>query len=399
MILIDFLDNNIKDSLILVKSMRPSKLILVGDAEDEGEGMAKPAEHMREAAEAIAYEEGFQLNVETILVDARDMKDIFEKVTKETKTRSAAEGKKTEVYINISGENDLMTAAAYNLCADAEEGEQKYIPVCVDIKSGVIRNVWTFEEVAGIKNIMLKDYLAAVGATELEGSRDLPEESEYAQICAMAEILFKHTQDWNDLCAYIGKHYSQDHNRIRIPADLESKERKKYQDITEEQLEAFCKYGFLNKLGDDEYEFACDKYRNWMLVYGTWLELYIYIKIKPYVDEARIGMVLDWDGNDGFDTKDNELDVVVMKNSRPIIISCKMRMPTKEDIYEVGYITTCLSGRSGRSAVATSEIVNHKETYKPGIYPRFKKMEIGLLETIEIRKGESEAKACFEELF
>lgn len=76
-----------------------------------------------------------------------------------------------------------------------------------------------------------------------------------------------------------------------------------------------------------------------------------------------------------------------------------MRMPTKEDIYEVGYITDRICGNAGKPAIATTAIVNHKETYKPGLFPRFRKMEIGLLETIDLRKGDSICKMAFEELF
>ena len=67
------------------------------------------------------------------------------------------------------------------------------------------------------------------------------------------------------------------------------------------------------------------------------------------------------------------------------MISCKMRMPTKEDIYEIGYISEMLGGSVAIPAIATTAIVNHKQSYKPGLYPRFKKMNVGLIETIEIK--------------
>lgn len=394
MVLIDFLDNNIKDSLILVKSLRPSKMLLVGDKEDEEAGAAMPAEHMKEAVLDISRQGGFQLNVEIVPVDARDIEGILARVIEKTKSKGSSSDRQSEIYLNISGENDLMTAAAYNLCA-LEENRDRIIPVCVDTRDGMIRDVRTFEKVEDIRHIRLDDYLIAVGAKELDASRDEPDKEEFGAICAAAEFVFAHTEEWHLLSNYMGVHDAPDSRRIRIPADLGSRENDRHKKVIAEMLDVFCKYELLKNLGDDQYEFTSEKHKKWMLVYGTFLELYVYIKALPYVDEARIGMVLDWDADDGFDTKDNELDVVVIRDSRPVVISCKMRMPTKEDIYEVGYITNCLTGRSGRSAIATTAILRTEDGGKPGITSRFRKMEIGLIETIELRRDDACLKALF----
>ena len=390
MILIDFLDNNFKDTLILVRSLRPSKLILVMDKDEP----ANYVEGMPAACKTIAREEEFNLDVKLLEVEPRNVRDILSKI--EASVRDAT----AEVYINISGDNDLMTACAYNLVAETAANPKKTaIPVCVDTFQGVILNANTLETLAEIKHLRIDDYLVAVGGKELEGSRDMPDESEYDVVCMVAEELFKNVYAWNLLCTYISTHAAPDNDRVRIPVDLGSKEGKEKVNTIGRQLEAFCKGGILERVDSDTYRFTSQKHRSWMVVFGVWLEMYIYIKLKPYVDEIRLGLTLDWDAGDDYDTKDNELDVVAIKNSRPIIISCKMRMPTKEDIYEVGYITDRISGRAGKAAIATSSIVNHKETYKPGLYPRFRKMDIALLETIDIRKGEDVARLVFEELF
>ena len=63
-----------------------------------------------------------------------------------------------------------------------------------------------------------------------------------------------------------------------------------------------------------------------------------------------------------------------------------MRMPTKEDIYEIGYISEMLGGSLAIPVIATTEILDHKQSYKPGLYPRFKKMNVGLIETYDVKK-------------
>lgn len=390
MILIDFLDNNVKDTLILVKSLRPSKFLLVVDRDEE----RIRVEGMTDACRIIAGEEGFNIDTKVIEVDPRDAQGILDAVKHEA-TKSGG-----EIYINLSCENDLMTACAYNICTRTPaDSSDCSTPVCVDTRAGVVRNVDTLEAITEIRHLKIDDYLVAVGGKELEGSRDMPDESEYAAVCMVAEELFKNVYVWNMICTYVGKHYSHDHMNIRIPRDLESEEGKQKTRTIENQLKAFCAGGILEHVEGDQYRFTSEKHKGWMVVFGVWLEMYIYIKIKPYVDDVRLGLILDWDAGDEYDTKDNELDVVAIRNSRPIVISCKMRMPTKEDIYEVGYITDRICGNAGKPAIATTAIVNHKETYKPGLFPRFRKMEIGLLETIDLRKGDSICKMAFEELF
>ncbi|MCQ2567502.1 MAG: DUF1887 family CARF protein [Mogibacterium sp.] len=390
MILIDFLDNNVKDTLILVKSLKPSKFVLVADRDEE----AIRVEGMEAACRIIAHEDGFNMDVKVVEIDPRDVSGILAAVQAELKNANG------EVYINLSCENDLMTACAYNLCTrtPADEGDCA-TPVCVDIRANAIRNIDTLEEITEIRHLKIDDYLVAVGGKELEASRELPDESEYDAVCGVAEELFKNVYVWNMLCTYIGKHYSHDHMNIRIPADLECAEGKAKTDTIAKQLKAFCDGGILEHADGDNYRFTSEKHKGWMVVFGVWLEMYIYIKIKPYVDEVRLGLVVDWDAGDEYDTKDNEIDVVAIRNSRPIIISCKMRMPTKEDIYEIGYISDRIGGNAGKPAIATTSIVDHRESYKPGLFPRFKKMEIGLLETIELRKGDDACREAFEELF
>jgi len=72
-----------------------------------------------------------------------------------------------------------------------------------------------------------------------------------------------------------------------------------------------------------------------MTVSGIWLEVYIYIQAEQCFDEVYMGVDIDWNKRDICESRDNEIDVVVMKNSQPIFISCKMRPIEKETVYEI----------------------------------------------------------------
>ncbi len=385
MTIIDFLDYNVIDTLILVNTLRPDNLYLMADADELA---SKRASHLINAVKEICG----GVEVETVTIDTRDMlsavkaiSDIAGKAGSEDAGKAAGKtDRKADeaVYLNIDADHGISTAASYGAAESSS-----VIPICVDMCCESIRNLKTLETIAEIKHIKLEDFLNAIGAKRLEGSHELPPEEEYQQIVNVAERLFHDVYVWNMLCTYIGKHYSHDSRKVRIPADLGGAASERNAETVRLQLETFCENGFLRKIDDtdDEYLFTSDRHKGYMVVFGIWLEMYIYIKMKPYLEEIHCGYVIDWESMDGFDTKDNEIDVIGISKSRPVLISCKMRMPTKEDIYEIGYIAEMLGGSQAIPVIATSSIVNHKQTYKPGLYPRFCKMNVGLLETIDIR--------------
>ena len=78
--------------------------------------------------------------------------------------------------------------------------------------------------------------------------------------------------------------------------------------------------------------------------------------------------------------ENNEIDVLVMRRSAPIFISCKMTKPAADDVYEVGYLASRLGGVMGRGVIATTFNVADTREFDMGIYQRLKKMHVGVLE-------------------
>ena len=91
------------------------------------------------------------------------------------------------------------------------------------------------------------------------------------------------------------------------------------------------------------------------------------------------------------ESRDNEIDVVIMKNSQPIFISCKMRPIEKETVYEVYAMAKRLAGNSGRALIATTFDVRSGKDERNSIYLRMAKMKVGLIESKDfIRQNPSE---------
>ena len=144
--------------------------------------------------------------------------------------------------------------------------------------------------------------------------------------------------------------------------------------------------GFAKKLSEDRYRFCSEADKEYMTVSGIWLEAYIYIQAKQCFEEVYMGVDIDWNKRDICESRDNEIDVVVMKKSQPIFISCKMRPVEKETVYEIYAMAKRLSGNFGKALIATTSDVRSSKDERNSIYLRMEKMKVGLMESRDFIK-------------
>ncbi|MDO4765933.1 MAG: hypothetical protein Q4A29_07725 [Eubacteriales bacterium] len=176
-----------------------------------------------------------------------------------------------------------------------------------------------------------------------------------------------------------------ENNRILIPPTVKYKDKHRNYS-TKFLVEEFVRKGFLLEEGNHHYRFADSTAKEYLRTFGIWLELYIYIKAQAFFDQSFLGVILDWQKNDLFDTQDNEIDVLVMYRSIPVFISCKMREIKPTDVYEVGYLARRLGGKQTRSMIATTYPVSQENNSKTSIYKRMEKMKVGLIESHQFQK-------------
>lgn len=123
---------------------------------------------------------------------------------------------------------------------------------------------------------------------------------------------------------------------------------------SDKALGIFINYGYVEKISHGQYKFKNNKAKEYMTIFGVWLEMYIYIKNFSFFEEAYLGYIIDWNNSDADDTIDNEIDVLVLKKSIPIFILCKMRKPDAMDVYEVGYLADRMDGPKAKEIIATT---------------------------------------------
>lgn len=373
MILIDFFDTDLINTLVPVKTLKPDKVYFLLDNRKEND------REIKAVAEAI-YAWGHVKEIYYYPVDIYNMQDVRERLAEIWQTVG-----EEQVYMEFSGGSELMIAAGFEACREKEA-----IPTYVDIPGERMINMLTGEELMKVNHISLDDYFGAIGAKRLDDSRSLPRPAEYERICKMAEAIFTRITDWHALQEYISKHISYDgwYDSFKVPEKLTYNGKRINSTFL---MGKFRDYGFVEEMETGVYRFLDVRYQQYMVNYGIWLEMYIYIKALEFFDEAYLGVVIDWKKDKAMDTQDNEIDVLVMRKSMPIFISCKMKKPGNYDVYEVGYLATRMGGENARSIMATTYEIGREDPWGTGIYGRLNKMNVGLVEVNNlVRKNNKE---------
>ncbi|ENZ00483.1 hypothetical protein HMPREF1092_02650 [Clostridium thermobutyricum] len=226
-------------------------------------------------------------------------------------------------------------------------------------------------------DLNIEDMIKASGNEILEDSSDLIKER---YILDIAKIIHENIELWNKYKKRlydinIFSHFYGDTKKVVINQKLLEKD-----EI--ELLEKVLKWAVNKKLIEVKREFDKtivsfkDKYlKGFIFKIGTWLEVLTEYVVKSIdvVDQVKSGVVFTWNKND--ENLKNELDVVAIKDSNIVVISCKDSEKYNEvALNELKVYSERIGGdKSKKILVAT------KPPIKESIMDRAKEMEINII--------------------
>lgn len=226
-------------------------------------------------------------------------------------------------------------------------------------------------------DLNIEDMIKASGNEILEDSSDLIKER---YILDIAKIIYENIELWNKYKKRlydinIFSHFYGDTKKVVINQKLLEKD-----EI--ELLEKVLKWAVNKKLIEVKREFDKtivsfkDKYlKGFIFKIGTWLEVLTEYVVKSIdvVDQVKSGVVFTWNKND--ENLKNELDVVAIKDSNIVVISCKDSEKYNEiALNELKVYSERIGGdKSKKILVAT------KPPIKESIMDRAKEMGINII--------------------
>lgn len=355
-ILINQVDEHNESNIIATQEFNPSTVYFIKDKDSE--------EKMKTLK--LYYEKNFpKIKIEEFSVEEGD-KEGLEKIIKNIKDKN--------VLINLTGGNKINSLILLELCI-----RENLIAVYIDIKKKVM---YEFKESIIIhkktfEDLEIDDIVKASGGKIVEDSSELCNKKDLIyfaeKISSNLELWHKYKQQLYD--ASIFEHDSMEQQRIYIHTKALENEEVNLLDKILLKLKEMKEINYKKQDDKITVDFNNDYLKAFIFKSGTWLEIEtnkLINKIEE-VDEAKNGVMFLW--NDANQSVRNELDVVAVKDSVPIFISCKDSDKYNEmALNELNVYASKFGGENSYKILVAT-----KEPIKSPVKIRAKEMGINLI--------------------
>lgn len=371
-VLIEYYDKDVLKNIMAPLTLRPDKVVYLYDS-----GLKDMT--VFRSLETCFTKHMPQIQVEQIPVDIRTVEQIRQATCHVVERFGAA-----NCMLELTGGSELMMIAGYK--AGRETGIRL---LHTDLVRRCITDVETDEVLAETTTLSLEDFVDAKGACFMGESHRPPQRERYDAITRMARYLFRHLQEWKSTCSYLQTVASRG-----LPHELYMESRRnihmkngKPVAPDREILKEFQRLGFLKNLVMDDdwvrFSFCTIEDKQYCISYGVWLELYVYIAAadSDVFDDVKLGTMIDWNAYDGLKIGGNEIDVLLMDDSLPVFISCKLRDADTAALNELVIAKKRLGGWFSKGVIVTFSKEKKEGT---GTYERAKELGLELLDARDI---------------
>lgn len=355
-ILINQVDEHNESNILATQEFNPSTVYFIKDKDSE--------EKMKTLK--LYYEKNFpKIKIEEFSVEEGD-KEGLEKIIKNIKDKN--------VLINLTGGNKINSLILLELCI-----RENIIALYIDIKKKVM---YEFKESIIIhektfEDLEIDDIVKASGGKIVEDSSELCNKKDLIyfaeKISSNLELWHKYKQQLYD--ASIFEHDSMEQQRIYIHTKALENEEVNLLDKILLKLKEMKEINYKKQDDKITVDFNNDYLKAFIFKSGTWLEIEtnkLINKIEE-VDEAKNGVMFLW--NDANQSVRNELDVVAVKDSVPIFISCKDSDKYNEmALNELNVYASKFGGENSYKILVAT-----KEPIKSPVKIRAKEMGINLI--------------------
>ena len=179
-------------------------------------------------------------------------------------------------------------------------------------------------------------------------------------------VFMKHRKKWNHFITWMQRASQTEKNgkvSLSVSCDYEMKgERGSRIPADEDLLKAFEKLGFLSELEIREKEkvsfrFADEQIRYWLRDQGSVLEIYTWKACRDtgLLHAVRCSTIVEWDSAERGDKVTNEIDVMAVKDTIPVFISCKTCMVDTAAINELAILRDRYGGNAAKAFIISTE--------------------------------------------
>ena len=355
-LLINQIDNHNEANILATKKYKPKEVIFLYRQEDK-EKLKSLIDFYKNTFREIILreqkiEEGYIEELENIINN----------------------NKNKEILINLTGGSRINSLLLLNIIK--EKGIKS---VYLDIKN---KDIYTFHNGVDVvkeefEDIELNTILKASGGEFINDNTDFSKKEDLKlftkAIYENLELWHSHKQKLYDSNIFV--HDVNNAKNIRIKINTFDKNEKQLLMKIIMKLKYMGEIQYVEDKNEINIEFKNDYLKSFIFKSGTWLEIATNNIIKEIkeIDEVKSGVMFLW--NDNSNVVRNEVDVIAIKDSIPICISCKDSDKYNEDaLNELEVYSKQIGGdNSYKILVAT------KEPIKLSVKERAKEMKINIV--------------------
>lgn len=354
-ILINQVDKNNEFNILATRRFNPKEVIFIYKKEDES-FLKSLKNYYKTYLPNVSFKE--------FMVSEGDIKELNRIISYNNK----------ETLVNLTGGSRINSLGMLDICKN-----KAIRSVYIDIKN---KCLYLFDNKVEIikeefEDMELDKIIKASGGEVINDSTKL---SSKKDLILLTKGIYKNLEIWHrykqklyDSNIFI--HYAEEPQIIKINLELLSKEER---DILRKVLIYLKELGGIehsNEKNNIKVFFKNEYLKSFIFKSGTWLEVAtnnIINEIKE-IDEVRSGVMFLW--NDKSKVVRNELDVVAVKDSIVICISCKDSDKYNENtLNELDVYSNKIGGKN-----VYKILVATKEPIKPSVKDRAKEMGISII--------------------
>ncbi|WP_294388192.1 DUF1887 family CARF protein [uncultured Clostridium sp.] len=357
-ILINQVDEHNESNILATQEFKPNLVYFIKDKDSE--------EKMKTLR--LYYEKNFKkIKIEELLVEEGDKERLEEII-------SRLKEKNRNILINLTGGKRINSLILLDLCI-----KEKLIALYINIKKKIIYefkdNIKIYEKT--FEDLEIDDIVKASGGKIIEDSSELCNKKDLIyfaeKISSNLELWHKYKQQLYE--SSIFEHDSNETQRIYIHTQTLEDEEINLLDKILSKFKEMNEISYKKEKNRVVVNFNNEYLKAFIFKSGTWLEIETNKLINSIeeIDEAKNGVMFLW--NDENQSVRNELDVVAVKDSVPIFISCKDSDKYNEmALNELNVYATKFGGENSYKILVAT-----KEPIKSPVRVRAKEMGIHLI--------------------
>ena len=355
-ILISQVDEHNESNILATKEFNPEMVYLIKDKlyQDKADTLK------------MYYEKNFK-NVKLEFLDIEEgNKKALQKIIDNVKEKN--------IIVNLTGGKRINSLILLDLCI-----KEKLTAVYIDIKKQIMYefkdNIEIYEKT--FEDLEIDDIVKSSGGKIVEDSSELCNKKD---LIYFAEQISNNLELWHNYKqklyeSSIFEHDSNEPQRIYIHTQILENEEINLLDKILSKLKEMNEISYRKEKDKITVNFNNGYIKAFIFKSGTWLEIEINKLINSIeeVDEAKNGVMFLWD--DENQAVRNELDVVAVKDSVPIFISCKDSDKYNEiALNELNVYAEKFGGENSYKILVAT-----KEPIKSPVRTRAKEMDIHLI--------------------